>query len=63
MFEAGRMQGELVDSANVKTNAARRQVQRRKDAAVATTGVAPPRRESVDYSKPVKVSDSEIWDD
>jgi len=62
MFEAVQMQRALVDAADAKTKAARRQVQRRKDAASATTGVAPPRREPVDYSKPVKVSDSEIWD-
>ncbi|MEO8250645.1 MAG: Mu transposase C-terminal domain-containing protein [Burkholderiales bacterium] len=62
MFEAVRIQRELVDSASAKTKAARRQVQRRKDAAVATTAVPPTRRESVDYSKPAKVSDSEIWD-
>ena len=57
----------VVEGANAKTKAARRNVQRRTDAARATQGDTPraPKRKggSVDYSKPVKPAKSEIGDD
>ena len=37
--------------------------ERRNDAANATTGKAKNARGAVDYSKPVKLAESEIWDD
>ena len=62
MFEAVCQQRDLVDAANAKTKAARRSVQRGKDAANATAAPAVTRREPVDYSKPATLSKSEIWD-
>ena len=53
----------LVDQANAKTKAARRSVKRRNDAANATIDLARNARGAVDYSKPVKPAESEIWDD
>ena len=63
MFEAVLDQRALVDQANAKTKAARRSVQRRNDAANSTTGKAKNARGAVDYSKPVKPAESELWDD
>jgi len=62
MFKAVCQQRDLVDAANAKTKAARRSVQRGKDAANATAAPAVTRREPVDYSKPATLSKSEIWD-
>ena len=63
MFEAVLDQRALVDQANAKTKAARRSVQRRNDAVNATIGKAKTARGAVDYSKPVKPAESELWDD
>ena len=63
MFEAVLDQRSIVDRANAKTKAARRSVQRRKDAANATIDKAKNARGAVDYSKPVKPAESELWDD
>lgn len=63
MFEAVLDQRALVDKANAKTKAARRSVQRRSDAANATTSMAKTTGGSVDYSKPVKPAKAEVWDD
>jgi putative transposase len=63
MFEAVRDQRELVEKAHAKTKAARRHVQRRKDAAQATIGASTSRGGSVDYSQPVKPSKAEVWED
>jgi putative transposase len=63
MFEAVLDQRALVDQANSKTKAARRSVQRRSDAANATTSAAKTTGGSVDYSKPVKPAKAEVWDD
>ena len=48
---------------NAKTKAARRYVQRRRDAIRATTGNAKSREGPVDYSQPAKPSKAEVWDD
>jgi putative transposase len=63
MFEAVRKQRELVEQANAKTKAARRHVQRRRDAVQGTRGTTTSRGGSVDYSQPVKPSKAEVWDD
>lgn len=63
MFEAVLDQRALVDQANAKTKAARRSVQRRNDAVKATIDKAKTARGAVDYSKPVKPAESELWDD
>ena len=63
MFEAVLDQRVLVDQANAKTKAARRSVQRRNDAVNATTGKVKTARGAVDYLKPVKPAESELWDD
>ena len=63
MFEAVLDQRALVDQANAKTKAARRSVQRRNDAVKATVDKAKTARGAVDYSKPVKPAESELWDD
>ena len=63
MFEAVLDQCVLVDQANAKTKAARRSVQRRNDAVNATTGKVKTARGAVDYSKPVRPAESELWDD
>ena len=63
MFEAVLDQRLLVDQANAKTKAARRSVQRRNDAANATTGKVKTARCAVDYPKPVKPAESKLWDD
>ena len=63
MFEAVLDQRALVDQANAKTKAARRSVQRRNDAVNATLGKVKTARGAVDYSKPVKPAESELWDD
>ena len=62
MFAAVREQQDLVDRANAKTKAARRQIQRRADATKATTGAPASAGTSVDYSQPVKPAKAEIWD-
>ncbi len=63
MFEAVLDQRALIDQANAKTKAARRSVQRRSDAVNATIDKAKTARGAVDYSKPVKPAESELWDD
>ena len=63
MFEAVLDQRALVDQASAKTKAARRSVQRRSDAVNATIAKAKTARGAVDYSKPVKPAESELWDD
>lgn len=63
MFEAVREQRELVEKASAKTKSARRQVQRRRDAAQTTMGSNRSIGAPVDYSQPVKPSKAEIWDD
>lgn len=63
MFEAVREQRELIEQANAKTKAARRHVQRHRDAIQATTGNAKSREGPVDYSQPAKPSKAEVWDD
>ena len=63
MFEAVRDQRALVDQANTKSKAARRSVQRRNDAVKATIDKAKTAWGAVDYSKPVKPAESELWDD
>ena len=63
MFKAVMEQRELVAKASAKTKAARRQAQRRKDAARSTETPPPPIRDSVDYSQPVRPSNAEIWED
>lgn len=63
MFEAVLDQRALVDQANAKTKAARRSVQRRNDAVKATIDKAKTARGTVDYSKPVKPAESELWND
>ena len=63
MFEAVLDQRALVDQANAKTKAARRSVQRRNDAVTVTTGKVKTARGAVDYSKPVRPAESELWDD
>ena len=63
MFQAVLQQRALVAGAASKTKAARRQLQRRKDAARATMAAAPPTGSPVDYSQPAKPSKAEIWSD
>ena len=63
MFQAVLQQRALVAGAASKTKAARRQLQRRKDAARATMAAAPPTSSPVDYSQPAKPSKAEIWSD
>jgi len=63
MFEAIRLQRDIVDKASAKTKASRRQVQRRHDAHQATVQSPTSRGETVDYSQPVKPSRAEVWDD
>lgn len=62
MFKAVVDQRDLVAQATSKTKAARRQVQRRKDAALATMDRSRSGGSAVDYSQPVLPSDSEVWD-
>lgn len=63
MFKAVLKQRDLVAGAESKTKAARRAVQRRKDATLATMGTARTGGHPVDYSQPVAPSDGEVWDD
>ena len=63
MFQAVTEQRELVAQASAKTKAARRQVQRHKDAIAATMSTPAPTGNSVDYSQPVKPSNAEVWED
>lgn len=63
MFKAVIEQRELVAQASVKTKAARRQIQRRKDATRATATPPQPVRDTVDYSQPVSPSNVEVWED
>lgn len=63
MFQAVTEQRELVAQASAKTKAARRQVQRHKDAIAATMNTPAPTGNSVDYSQPVKPSNAEVWED
>ena len=63
MFEAVLKQLDILAQATSKTKAARRHVQRREDAALATMNAPRTGGRMVDYSQPVTPSDGVVWDD